>query len=368
MATNIVMPRAGDSMEEGRIVQWMKKEGDPVEDGEVILEVETDKTVIEVESFSRGVLSRIVAREGETVPVGGILAVIAEEGAEINLAPGPRPRTAGDRIKASPLARRIAEDHGIDLSTIKATGSDGRIRKEDVIGALDSVPASLQNAQSEDQVVELSSMRRAIARSLQASKQISPHFYASVDVDMTECLNRRARWNRTREVRASINDVILKATGEALRAVPRINAIWDGDKLIQKGAVNIGIAIPVEDGLVVSVLRDVPGKNLSAVVQASRGLISKAKHGKVTGDGTFTVSNMGMWGIKHFAAIINPPECAILAVGAVEKRPVVGTGGALAVRSMVTLTLSCDHRAIDGALASEFLNQLKSALQTPRFL
>ena len=366
-------------MEEGTISRWLKKVGDPVEEGEVILEIETDKGILEVESFSRGVLHRILAEEGETVPVQTTLAVIAEEGEELDAAaeqlssraaavPDSTSARAHIPVRASPIAKKIAKDNGLDLSSLKGTGPEGRITKEDVLNALASSPAGCRGLGGRDQFVELTSMRHAVAQSLQASKQNAPHFYTSVDIDMTECLCGRMEWNRTHGIKASINDVILIAAGDALCAVPRMNVVWDGDRLVQREAVNIGIAVPVEDGLVVPVLQDVTGKTLSEVARESRVLITKAKDGKLVGQGsgTFTVSNMGMYGIKQFAAIINPPECAILAVGAVEKRPVVIDGDTIAVRSMMTVTLSCDHRVIDGGLASEFLNKLKSILQAPR--
>lgn len=393
MATKIVMPQASDSMEVGKIGRWLKKEGEPVKTGEVIVEVETDKATVEVEALGSGVLHKILAQEGEEVAVRKVIGIIAGEGETIDPSqwlgdeppgglvetgkgestaqpPGDVPvlRPPAGRIRATPAARHAARQHGVDLAMTSGSGPSGRIRKQDVLDQV-AQPLSTKTVATveHDEVIERSAMRKTIGKSLQASKQHAPHFYVAMDIDMTACLRRRAEWNRSAAGKATLNDVIVKAVGLALQDVSQLNAVWQGDRVLRKRQIHIGVAVAAENGVMVPVVRDVANKTLMEVAQASVQVIAAAKEGKVIGQGqgTFTVSNMGKLGVREFTAIINPPECGILAVGAVEKRPVVVGDDHLAIRSMMTVTLSADHRVVDGMDAALFLRRLKGALEVP---
>lgn len=420
MADIIRMPRMSDTMEEGVIVGWLKNVGDTVEPGDVLAEVETDKATMELESYQEGVLLHIGVKEG-AVPVDGILAVIGEEGEdfqtaldaaengggtsiatdegkeevkaetmpkeEVTVTASSNGEQASDRIKASPLAKSIAQDSGLDLSTINGSGDNGRIVKADVEAALaqqssatpqtqtakaepasPAVPAFSYNASGESIDTPVSQMRKTIARRLGESKFSAPHFYLTIEIDMDRAIDSRKRINEIAPTRVSFNDLVVKACAVALRQHPAINSSWLGDKIRQNGDVNVGVAVAVADGLLVPVIKHADMKSLSQINVEVRNLAGKAKEKKLQPDemqgNTFTISNLGMFGIEEFTAIINPPDACILAVGAIIQKPVV-KDGELAVGNMMKVTLSCDHRVVDGATGAQFLNTVKDILEDP---
>ncbi|MFK8103698.1 MAG: pyruvate dehydrogenase complex dihydrolipoamide acetyltransferase [Saprospiraceae bacterium] len=425
MADVIRMPRMSDTMEEGVIVGWQKKVGDAVEPGDVLAEVETDKATMELESFQEGVLLYIGIKEG-AVPVNGILAVIGEEGedykaalsaaeeeeqggasneaASTNEAPAKEPEMAtasanetqsstteasDQRIKASPLAKSIAQEAGISLASISGTGDHGRIVKKDVESFLQgqqaaekaapaatttpetaSVPAFRYQANGAPnyQDVPVSQMRKVIARRLGESKFGAPHFYLTVEINMDRATEARKKINEIATTRISFNDLIVKAAAAALRLHPAINSSWLGDKIRTNHDVNIGVAVAVEDGLLVPVIRHADMKTLSQIDVEVRALAAKAKEKKLQPDemtgNTFTISNLGMFDIEEFTAIINPPDACILAVGSIIEKAIVVEGN-LAVGKMMKVTLSCDHRVVDGASGAKFLQSLKGILEDP---
>lgn len=424
MADIIRMPRMSDTMEEGVIVGWLKEVGDSIEPGDVLAEVETDKATMELESYQEGVLLYIGVKEGP-VPVNGILAVIGEKGEDYkealsqaeseNSAPEekepevaevaaessaePAVSTANgavsdSRIKASPLARSIAGEAGINLSAIKGTGDQGRIVKRDVEAFLQSAPspaaspspatpASTPAPTPEQPVVQpfvygggasnntevpVSQMRKVIARRLGESKFSAPHFYLTIEVDMSKAIEARKQLNEIAPVKISFNDLVVKSCAAALRQHPTINSSWLGDTIRTNGDVNIGVAVAVEDGLMVPVIRHADLKTLSQINTEVKSLAGKARERKLQPDemqgNTFTISNLGMFDIDEFTAIINPPDACILAVGSIVKKPVVN-GDELAIGNIMKLTLSCDHRVVDGATGAKFLQTLKGILQDP---
>ncbi len=460
MPTEITMPQLSDTMSEGTVVKWLKKEGEKVAAGEKIAEVETDKAVMEMESFDSGTLAVIVAKEGDKVAVGkpiGVLASAKETAAEVKqkyttgtagglasatlsakqeqstsapqapvatleaavrgevhesadvghgatrekpTAVPPVPSHSGtngngDRVIVSPLARRIAADKNVDLKQVHGSGPNGRIVQADVLAFAANAPvkstaASVSTAppaskapekpaaparvsRGEKQVVPLSKMRQAIAKGLQASKQNIPHFYETVDVDVEELSALRVRLNTSLEaekVRLSIGDLISKAVTVALLKHPALNAHYSADKaeITRFGDVHLGFAVALPDGLIVPVLRNIDQMGLKEIRTKSADLIDRAraqrlKQDEMTG-ATFTVSNLGTFGVREFSAIINPPSVAILAVASAEKRAVV-RNDQIVIRTMLTLTLSADHRAVDGAVAADFLRTLKGLLEEP---
>ena len=420
MPAEITMPQLSDTMTEGTLVKWLKKEGDKVKAGDIIAEVETDKATMEMETFEGGTLAFLVVKEGGKVAVGATVAVIAtskENPAEVKAkfssaktsAPVAASATAvaqtvastpavahasvavassvttsvvsqvtESRIKASPLARRVAADRGIAIEEIPGSGPNGRIIQSDVMGYQPAAKASASNGTppipaGEKQVIPMSKMRTAIATALQKSKQQIPHFYASVDIDMEELSKLRERMNvrlEKEKVRLSIADFITKAVCYALAKHPVLNARFNSEKneIVRYSDVNLGIAVSVPDGLIVPVLRAVNRMGLKDIRSRSSDLIDRARGQKLRREeqteGTFTISSLGTMGVKEFNAIINPPEVGILAIGAAEKRAVVRDGSIVA-RSTMTVTLSADHRAVDGATAAEFLATLKSVMEEP---
>ena len=405
MATNIVMPKMGYDMREGTVVKWHKSEGEEVARGEVIADIETDKATVEFEAYTSGVLRRIVANEGVAIPVGELIAIIAgadeviEEGPEDLTAgsppeaPGadsvappteamaettPQPATAppardGGRLLASPIARRLAQEQGIDLALITGTGPGGRIVEKDVLefspAAVSSSPAATAAAPSGERI-DLSRMRQAIARVTVDSKREAPHFYVTAEVDMDKAMSLRRDLNDAlpAENRVSVNDLILKACAIVLGQYPKFNGSFQGDHLRLNSSINIGIAIALEAGLIVPGISNCQDKSLQELAAASKDLIARANSGTLRNEEysgtTFSVSNLGMFDVDSFAAIIFPPHAAVLAVGTVKSQPVV-RDGELAVGQVMKATLSTDHRVADGAEAAQFLVEVKKLLESP---
>jgi pyruvate dehydrogenase E2 component (dihydrolipoamide acetyltransferase) len=420
MATNILMPALSPTMTEGNLARWLKQEGDRIKAGDVIAEIETDKATMEVEAVDEGILGRILVPAGtQAVKVNDVIAVLVEAGeavpaagaapkaaaapaaapapvaAPVAAAPAPIAAPAsGDRVFASPLARRMAAQAGVDISKIAGSGPNGRIVKADVDAALSRGPApaaATAPAAALAQVaaprsaapvaitaphtaVPNSSMRKVIARRLAESKATIPHFYVSTDVEIDALLKIRADLNARSPkdgpgvYKLSVNDLVIKATAVTLRRFPNVNAMWTEDAILQLHDVDISVAVSIPDGLITPIVKHADIKGLAAISNEMKDLAARAKAGKLKPEefqgGGFSISNMGMYGVRDFAAIINPPQAGILAVSAGEQRPVV-KNGALAIATVMTLTLSVDHRVIDGALAAEFLQALKRNIEDP---
>ena len=388
MATDVIMPALGMAQEKGTLVNWLKAKGEQVAKGEPLMEVETDKATVEVEAPASGILADVTAAPGDEVPVGQRIAVILAPGealakknaAATSVAPAPPPKAApasqttaapiAGRITASPAARRIAKEKGIDLAAVKKGGGPGgTIIAEDVLQAEKAKGIAPGEKPKATEIVPLSAMRRIVGERMAKSKQTAPHFYVSADADMSEVNRKRAEWKeRKQEIAPSINDFILWACARALRDFPALNSAFT-DKGIQLFAeINISVAVALEEGLVVPVIRNADRLSLEEMAKQSRDLAEKAQKKKLFPldyeGGTFTVSNLGMLGVDSFVAIINPPQCAILAVGRVAPHA-VPHGEGVAVRSMMTMTLSADHRIVDGAIAARFLRLVKELLEKP---
>lgn len=412
MAEIIRMPRMSDTMEEGNIVAWLKKVGDTVEPGDILAEVETDKATMELECYHEGTLLYIGVPSGP-VPVNGLLAVIGSPGEDFQslldgtaassngseskpAAPAPVAQTESTaanpvtipgaapvsaetaRIKASPLAKAMAQTSGIDLSAVKGSGGDaGRIVRKDIEAFLQQAPSqpsqstitsAQQMVSGGFQEVPVSMMRKTIARRLGESKFSAPHFYLTVEVDMRQAMEARKQINEISETKISFNDIVIKAVTAALRRHPAINSSWLGDKIRYNNDIHIGVAVAVEDGLLVPVIRHADQKSLSQINAEVAMYAQKAKDKKLqpeemTGN-TFTISNLGMFGIEEFTAIINPPDACILAVGGIIEKPVV-SNGQIVVGHRMRVTLSCDHRVVDGATGAKFLQTLRLILEQP---
>ena len=462
------MPQMGYDMHEGTVVRWLKAEGDEVQVGEPIAEIETDKAVVEFESTAAGVLSKVLVQEGSSVPVGDPIGIIGAAGEEvaaeddadepaaeaesvpvaetapppaepIEPAPAPEPPQAKAQVldagefRASPVARRIAQERGIDLSQVPGTGPGGRITREDVLsfepppaapeeapaaevpeeGPVAEVPEETLTAEvaeeeptaevteeepaaevmeelpvaevteeapaaeapeapaDEAETIVLTRMRQQIARVTVKSKTEIPHFYVSADIDMTEAMSLRSQINERMQsegIRISVNDLVIMACASALQKHPKFNSYFLDDAIQIQRRINIGIAIAEEEGLIIPAVMDCAGKSLGEIARASKDLIGRAKTGTLSPEeytgGTFTVSNMGMYDVSSFAAIIHPPQAAVLAVGTVAKRPVV-RGDEIAIAQVMTATLSADHRVADGAEGAELLMEIKKALENP---
>jgi pyruvate dehydrogenase E2 component (dihydrolipoamide acetyltransferase) len=417
MASRVVMPKLSDTMEEGKILRWLKQEGDPVETGQTLAEVETDKATVEMEAYTSGVIRKIVAAPGDTVKIGALIAVIGAPDEDISSllvadapavarvtgtaeSPGPtaesrpsparlaplaqparpagesRPlQAAGRALRASPLALRMAAESGINLGTLQGTGPQGRVIKRDIEAAMATaakaqVAAVPAQPVADVQEFELSSMRRTIAKRLVQSKAPVPHFYLTVDAAVDR-LWEAYRALREENYPVSLNDVIIKAAASALRRHPEMNASFAGDHVKQYSYIHIGVAVAIDDGLITPVIRDADTKSLADIAVESKALAERARNRRLqpneyTG-ATFSISNLGMMGIDEFSAIINPPEAAILAVGAVREAPVV-EGGQVKVGRRMKLTLSVDHRVADGAQAARFLGTLRRLLENPLLL
>ena len=416
----IIMPKMGDAMEEGTLVRWLKHEGDTVQEGEPIAEIATDKATVEIEAPTSGVLRGIRVAENAVVPVNTPLAYILQEGESLPVegdgkasgavqpiaaaAPQPAPApnavaaapqhapasTDGEeRILASPLARKIAAEHGIDLRQVQGTGPKGRIVERDVLAYIESrkataVPAAapaptptpvptVAAASAEGRAETLTRLRQITAQRTTEAHQTIPHFYLTMEIDMEEALALRQRLNQLDEsLRISVNDLIVKACAVAIEQHPIVNATYQNGQLVHPNGVHIGLAVAVEQGLLVAVLRHCEGKSLRRIAQESQTLIQKAREGKLMPDemtgNTFTVSNLGMFGIEQFTAIINPPASAILAVGATKRVPVVQEDGSIVARQRMKVTMSCDHRVLDGAVGAQFLQTLRQVLENPLWM
>ncbi|MCX7906205.1 MAG: pyruvate dehydrogenase complex dihydrolipoamide acetyltransferase [Bacteroidetes bacterium] len=402
MAIVIRMPKMSDTMEEGVLVAWLKREGERIEPGDVIAEVETDKATMELEAFDSGVLLKQIAQPGQAIPLGGVIAILGEPGedisailaelegapkapapslaAEADSEPSPPPdgraaqQTSPERIKASPLARRMAREAGIPLEAISGTGPEGRIIKRDVeaaVARLRELVPQIEEApalEADFEAIPISPMRKTIARRLGQSVNTAPHFYLSIDVDAQPLLAARERLNAISPVRISVNDFITKACALALRRHPEINASWAETEIRRYHAVHIAIAVAIEEGLVTPVIRDADRKGMAEIAREAQALIDRAHNRQLKPEdlegSTFTTSNLGMFGIESFTAIINPPNACILAIGAIRDVPVV-EGDRVVPGKRMRLTLSCDHRVVDGAMGARFLNTLKGLLENP---
>lgn len=443
MASIIEMPKLSDTMTVGTLVSWLKQEGDRVSSGDMIAEIETDKATMELEAFDEGILLKQMVKPGEQVPVGTSIAAIGEKGEKVDAPSAPKestpaatkavektaedlvppsqehgqehareeeapaatppPATAekapgpvsGQRLRVSPLARRLAKERGIALETIQGSGPAGRIVKADVLAAAEKAPAPAAERPksatgapppapafaggtpiAEEKTITLSNMRQVIARRLLESKTQIPHFYLEVEVDVGPLLALRQELNKalgelTPEQgggKVSVNDFVLKASAEALRRVPAANCSWENNTIRQHPSADVSFAVAIDEGLITPVIRQAHNKSLRQISADVKNLAWKAKNKKLKPDeftgGTFCVSNLGMYGIERFSAIINPPNAAILAVGATRKIPVV-KGDEIVIGQRMSLTLSCDHRVVDGAVAAEFLSALRQLLETP---
>lgn len=412
MEEAILMPRLSDTMTEGVIAAWHKKVGDTVKKGDVLADIETDKATMELESYKEGKLLYIGAKDGEKIQVNSLLAIIGKDDTNVEKivvaaqggsAPSPATTTAqeqgtanaaasasteapavegehGGRIKASPLARKLAAEKGIDLAQIQGSGDNGRIVKKDVDGftpkkeearGSEAPGAAIPKAPAGEISFEeapVSQMRKTIAKRLAESKFTAPHFYLTIAIDMDNAVASRTRINEVSPVKISFNDMVLKACAVALKAHPKVNSSWLGDKIRYNHHVNIGVAVAVEEGLLVPVVRFADQKSLSQIGAEVKELAKKAKDKKLQPSewegNTFTISNLGMFGIDEFTAIINPPDSCILAVGAIQQVPVV-KNGAVTPGNIMKVTLSCDHRVVDGATGAAFLQTLQGLLEEP---
>lgn len=407
MAYEVVMPQMGAEMKEGKLIRWLKNEGDPVTRGEAIAEIETDKANVEIEAFQGGIFGRVLAQPGETVTVGQVIAIITAPGEEIGEAAPPAPekeraaaaaeepapapteekappreaeappaRAEGEFIRVSPVARRIAEEKGVDLRQVRGSGPEGRIVRRDVEAFLSQIAAPPAEAPPEaappapPAAVPMSRMRQTIARRMSQSKREAPHYYVVVDVDMTEAQRMRSQLNASlgEEARVSVNDLLVKAAAKALAMHPMFNTWFVDGEVRRHEAQNVCIAIALEEGLIAPAILDVGKKNVVEIAAASRSLVERAKSGTLKAEeysgGTFTVSNLGMFGVEELIAIIQPPQTAILGVGAIRQTPVV-RDGAIVVAEMMKLALSGDHRVTDGAQGAAFLGEIKRLLEAP---
>ena len=392
MATEIKLPRLGQGMESGTIVRWLKSEGEPVEKGEPLYELDTDKVTQEVEADASGVLLRIAVQEGE-VEVGHTIAVIGEQGEEVpeqeeaapkkeapSEAPAPAPVSRDGeprervRIKASPLARRIARERGIDLSGITGTGPEGRVVAEDVErGAAAPEPAAAPAAPveaGEAEVRPLSSIQKTVARRMTEAWQI-PVFQLFVSADMTRAQALRKRLvelHADEGAKPTVSDLLTKVCAAALMRHRELNAWWREDSIELRPTANIGLAVALPAGLIVPVIRSCERRSIAEIATARADLVERARAGKLQredlDEGTFTISNLGMYGVERFTAVINPPQAAILAVGAIQEKP-VAVDGTVEVRPMMDLMLTCDHRAVNGADGAAFLQAVKELLEEP---
>ena len=402
MATNIVMPQMGYDMREGTVVKWYKGEGEEVARGEVIADIETDKATVEFEAYTSGVLRRIIADEGVSIPVGELIAVIAGADEVLDEIPtsssddpgdavtpvattSQKPNDIGEttapvpaqdtRLRASPIARRLAKEKNIDLAVVTGTGPGGRITEQDVLEFVSPVATSGQQPNIPSSVgsgdkVELSRMRQVIAKVTSDSKREAPHFYVTAEIDMGKAMEFRRDINDSfpADNRVSVNDMVLKASSIVLEQYPKFNGSFQENYLQLNSSINIGMAIALEAGLIVPGINDCGNKSLRQIAAASKDLIDRANNGTLRNEEysgtTFSVSNLGMFDVDSFAAIIFPPHAAVLAVGTVRQQPVV-KDGQITVGQVMKATLSTDHRVADGAEAAQFLVEIKKLLETP---
>ena len=415
MAEIIRMPKMSDTMEEGVIASWLKKVGDEIKSGDILAEVETDKATMELESYDDGVLLHIGVKDGDSVPVDGVIAIIGEKGEDVNEilkdiendtssvdnseevnetpiekeievkvdtpAPASEEKNISsndERIKASPLAKKLADEKGIDLSNISGSGDGGRIIRKD-IEEYKGIPTKTTEVQKEIKLPQIHSeesfeeipvtqMRKTISKRLAESKFSAPHFYLTMEIDMDNCIEGRKKINESSEVKISFNDIILKACAVALRKHPMVNSSYLTDKIRINHHVHIGVAVAVDEGLLVPVIRFADNKSLSHISAEVKSLAKRAKDKQLQPSdwegNTFTISNLGMFGISEFTAIINPNDSCILAVGGIKSTPVV-KNGEIVPGNIMKLTLSCDHRLVDGATGAAFLQTLKELIEDP---
>ncbi len=412
----VSMPRLSDTMEEGTVASWLKKVGDTVEEGDILAEIETDKATMEFESFYSGTLLYIGIQEGEGAPVDSLLAIIGPEGTDVDAvlsaqsgggtsssAPATEPEKTeapkeetkeaapavtasndGQRIFASPLAKKIASEKGINLADVKGSGDNGRIVKKDVenyqpsqtaapaaekaVESAPVAPVALPVGEESIEEVKNSTMRKVIAKRLGESKFSAPHYYLTIEVDMDNAKASRSQINNLPDTKVSFNDMVLKACAMALKKHPQVNTSWNGDTTVYKHHVHMGVAVAVDEGLVVPVIKFADQMTLSQLGASVKDLAGRARNKKIKPDemegSTFTVSNLGMFGILEFTSIINQPNSAILSVGAIVEKPVV-KNGEIVVGSTMKITLACDHRTVDGATGAQFLQTLRAYLENP---
>ena len=428
---DVLMPRLSDTMEEGVLSQWVKHEGDQVRKGDVLAVIETDKAAMEMEAYDEGVLTRILVQEGASVPIGAPIAVIGEAGTAPSEAAAQSPVPAPDHlgqgvvppapappsgappailVRTSPLARKLARERGIDLSTIRGSGPGGRVVRADIeeaarerggappaaapagppgpaTGSLPAAPLSVAAPspapahpapahaaepvpEADAEEIPLTTVRRLTAQRLAASAREAPHFYLTVVADAGKLLAFRAQCNERRgtEVKVTVTDLLIRACATALAVCPELNVSWDETRILRHRHVNIGVAVAIDDGLIVPVIRDADRKTLTETAREARDLTTRARARKLTPDelagGTFTISNLGMYGIRQFTAVINPPQAAILAVGQAARQPVV-RDDQVTIGTTMALTLSIDHRAVDGATGARFLARLRELIEEP---
>lgn len=405
MAELITMPKMSDTMTEGVIVKWNVKVGDSVKSGDIMAEVETDKATMDMEVYSKGIVLHLIVQEGEAAAVDGPIAVVGKEGEDFqsllndSAAPAPEATPVAEspqsevvettapiasstptitptdgRLKASPLARKIAEEKGIDLSQVQGTGENGRIVKRDINEAkpatavASATPTTAVYGQESFTEVNVSQMRKTIAARLAESKFSAPHFYLTVEINMDKASEARTQMNAISDVKISMNDIVVKACAASLRKHPNINSSWLGTKIRTNHHIHIGVAMAVEDGLLVPVVRFADQKSMAQISKEVKEYGAKAKEKKLQpqdwSGNTFTISNLGMYGIDEFTAIINPPDACILAVGTVKDSVGVVNGEIKPVKTM-KVTLSCDHRVVDGTMGASFLQTLKKFLEEP---
>ena len=397
MAVKIIMPQGGQDIKEGTVVNWLKAESDPVTKGEVVCVVETEKAVFEVEAPADGILLKIIVPEGEVAPIFSTIGIIGEAGEKVYLDAllreekrgesgidiskirtrmGEEKKRETEKAKISGRARKLAAQEGVDPAAVTGTGPGGRIVERDIRAHMESQKIAGPQlsrpsvATDRGRVVALSKMRRVIARRMQQSKQTIPHFYVTVSVVMDDAMALRETLNQTADPKVSVNDMIVKASALALEEFYQVNATIHGDEIVYLSDINIGIAVGVEEGLVVPVLPKADTLSLKEIARQSKEIIDLVHAGKQPNleIGSFTVSNMGMLNVENFVAIINPPASAILAVGSTEKRVIVSANNDLSIRNVMTMTLSVDHRVVDGVMASKFVNKIKYHLQNPKTL
>jgi pyruvate dehydrogenase E2 component (dihydrolipoamide acetyltransferase) len=415
MAEVIRMPKMSDTMTEGVIVAWLKKVGDNIKPGDILAEVETDKATMELENYVKGTLLHIGIEKGKSVPVDGVLAIVGKPGEDISALLGQAPAAGGEtekkdtekkeavkepvkeeapqanntngsvsapvkssenqnqdgRIKASPLAKKMAQEKGVDVSAVHGSGEGGRVVKRDIENYKSSAggaSAPAVSGKESFEEIELSQMRKTIARRLSESKNTAPHFYLTMSINMDQAMKARKEMNEYSDVKISLNDLVIKAVAASLRRNPKANSSWLGDKIRINHHIHIGVAVAIDEGLIVPVVKFADSKSLSQISTEVKDLAEKAKNKKLQPQefegNTFTISNLGMYGIDEFTAIINPPDSCILAVGAA-KETVVAVNGEFKLSHVMKVTLSCDHRSVDGAVGSMFLQTFKELLENP---
>ena len=390
MAERLLMLALSPTMQEGVIVKWRKKTGDPIAPGDVLCDVETDKAVMEYETIAEGTLLKILVAEGQKAAIGDAIAIIGQAGEDVSATP-TEPKTAAktdeavlqtpteakpatkkdeptDKVRSSPLARKLAEKHGVDWQKLKGSGTDGRVVERDVeaaIGSTEKGPALT----GDDEVIPVSGKRKIIAQRLTESKRDMPHYYLKLTAAADGLLAARHKLNLDRDKKVSFNAFLIKFAAETLKLHPIINASWQTDTIVKHGRIDIALAVAQTDGLITPVVRDCANKGILQIDQELAELVELAQKNSLQpdqySDSTFTITNLGSFGIEEFTAIINPPNAAILAVGKVQKTPAVDQAGGLTVRVAMKLTLCCDHRIVDGAVGAAFLTELAGMIEHP---